>query len=78
MCSNSLYYITLLYVFICLYFRIITILTLYSVLLILYFVLTFPHPGLSWIYGNKDDDDDDETIASVTHNKKNDYNGLAM
>jgi hypothetical protein len=24
------------------------------------FVLTFPHPGLYWIYGNKDDDDDDE------------------
>jgi hypothetical protein len=21
------------------------------------FVLTFPHPGLYWIYGNKDDDD---------------------
>jgi hypothetical protein len=20
--------------------------------------LTFPHPGLYWIYGNKDDDDD--------------------
>jgi hypothetical protein len=24
------------------------------------FVLTFPHPGLYWIYGNKDDDDDDD------------------
>jgi hypothetical protein len=23
------------------------------------FVLTFPHPGLYWIYGNKDDNDDD-------------------
>jgi hypothetical protein len=22
--------------------------------------LTFPHPGLYWIYGNKDDDDDDD------------------
>jgi hypothetical protein len=22
--------------------------------------LTFPHPGLFWIYGNKDDDDDDD------------------
>jgi hypothetical protein len=24
------------------------------------FVLTFPHPGLCWIYGNEDDDDDDD------------------
>jgi hypothetical protein len=22
--------------------------------------LTFPHPGLYWIYGNKDDEDDDD------------------
>jgi hypothetical protein len=22
------------------------------------FILTFPHPGLYWIYGNKDDDDE--------------------
>jgi hypothetical protein len=22
--------------------------------------LTFPHPGLYWIYGNKDDGDDDD------------------
>jgi hypothetical protein len=22
--------------------------------------LTCPHPGLYWIYGNKDDDDDDD------------------
>jgi hypothetical protein len=27
-----------------------------------YFVLTFPHPGLYWIYGNEDDDDDDEGL----------------
>jgi hypothetical protein len=60
MCSNSLYYITLLYIFTCLYFRIITVLASYSVLLILYFVLTFSHPGLYWIYGNKYDDDDDD------------------
>jgi hypothetical protein len=24
--------------------------------------LIFPHPGLYWIYGNKDDDDDDDDI----------------
>jgi hypothetical protein len=35
--------------------------------------LTFPHPGLCWIYGNKDDDDDDddEVIGSIgTHSLK--------
>jgi hypothetical protein len=53
MYSNSLYYITLLYVFTCLYNCIdIVLCTAYFV-----FVLTFPHPGLYWIYGNKDDDE---------------------
>jgi hypothetical protein len=52
MYSNSLYYITLLHVFTCLYNYIgIVICTAYFV-----FELTFPHPGLYWIYGNKDDD----------------------
>jgi hypothetical protein len=56
MYSNSLYYITLLYVFTCLYNYIdIVLCTVYFV-----FVLTFPHPGLYWIHGNKDDDDDDD------------------
>jgi hypothetical protein len=55
MCSNSIYYITLLYVFNCLYdYTDFILCTAYFV-----FVLTFPHPGLYWIYGNKDDDDDD-------------------
>jgi hypothetical protein len=27
--------------------------------------LTFPHPGLYWIYGNKDDDDDDDVKDSL-------------
>jgi hypothetical protein len=31
-----------------------------EVLCTAYFVLIFPHPGLYWIYGNKDDDDDDD------------------
>jgi hypothetical protein len=54
MYSNSLYYITLLYVFTCLYNYIdILLCTAYFV-----FVLTFPHPGLYWIYGHDDDDDD--------------------
>jgi hypothetical protein len=53
MYSNSLYYITLLYVFTCLYSYIdIVLCTAYFVS-----VLTFPHPGLYWIYANKDDDD---------------------
>jgi hypothetical protein len=52
MYSNSLYYITLLHVFTCLYNYIdIVLCTAYFV-----FVLTFTHPGLYWIYGNKDDD----------------------
>jgi hypothetical protein len=56
MYSNSLYYITLLYVFTCPYNYIdIVLCTAYFV-----FVLTFPHPGLYWIYGNTDDDDDDD------------------
>jgi hypothetical protein len=60
MCSNSLYYITLLDVFICLYNYIAFILcTAHFV-----FVLTFPFPGLYWIYGNKDDGDDDELPQS--------------
>jgi hypothetical protein len=54
MYSNSLYYISLLYVFTCLYIDIV-LCTAYFV-----FVLTFPRPGLYWIYGNKDDDDDDD------------------
>jgi hypothetical protein len=54
-CSNLLYYITLLYVFTCHYNCIDFVLcTAYIV-----FVLTFPHNGLYWIYGNKDDDDDE-------------------
>jgi hypothetical protein len=58
MYSNSLYYITLLYVFTCLYNYIdIVLCTAYFVFV---FVLSFPHPGLYWIYGNKDDDDDDD------------------
>jgi hypothetical protein len=57
MYSNSLYYITLLYVFTCLYNYIdIVLCTAYFVFVC---VLTFPRPGLYWIYGNKDDDDDD-------------------
>jgi hypothetical protein len=60
MCFNSLYYITLLYVFTCLYNYIdIVLCTAYFV-----FVLTFPHLGLYWIYGNKDDDDDDDDDES--------------
>jgi hypothetical protein len=56
MCSNSLYYITLLYVFTCLYNYIDFVLcTAYFV-----FVLTFPHPGLYWVYGNKDDGDEED------------------
>jgi hypothetical protein len=27
--------------------------------------LTFPHPGLYWIYGNKDDDDDDSIKSTI-------------
>jgi hypothetical protein len=47
------YYITLLYVFTCLYNYIgIVLCTAYFV-----FVLTFLRPGLYRIYGNKDDDD---------------------
>jgi hypothetical protein len=50
----------LLYVFTCLYnYTDIVLCTAYFVLV---FVLTFPHPGLYWIYGNKDDDDDDDPI----------------
>jgi hypothetical protein len=50
------YYITLLYVFTCFYNYIDFVLcTAYFV-----FVLTSPHPGLYWIYGNKDNDDDDD------------------
>jgi hypothetical protein len=65
MCSNSLYYITLLYVFTCLYNYIDIILcTAYFV-----FVLTFPHPGLYRIYGNKDDDDDDDDDDSDDDNE---------
>jgi hypothetical protein len=46
--------IDLLYVFTCLYNYIdIVLCTVYFV-----FVLTFTHPGLYWIYGNKDDDDE--------------------
>jgi hypothetical protein len=64
MYSNSLYYITLLYVFTCLYNYIDTVLcTAYFVFV---FVLTFPHPGLYWIYGNKDDDDDDDDESPYT------------
>jgi hypothetical protein len=48
-CSNLLYHLD--YVFTCLYNYIDFVLcTAYVV-----FVLTFPHPGLYWIYGNKDD-----------------------
>jgi hypothetical protein len=62
MYSNSLYYITLLYIFTCLYNYIdIVLCTAYFVFV---FVLTFPHPGLHWIYGNKDDDDDDDDDES--------------
>jgi hypothetical protein len=58
MYSNSLHYITLLYVFTCLYnYTDIVLCTAYFVLV---FVLTFPHPGLYWIYGNKEEDDDDD------------------
>jgi hypothetical protein len=28
--------------------------------------LTFPHPGLYWIYGNKDDDDDDDNKCRLS------------
>jgi hypothetical protein len=49
MCSSLLYYITLLYVFTCLYNYI------DLVLCTAYFV-----SGLYWIYGNKYDDDDDD------------------
>jgi hypothetical protein len=56
--SNSLYFITSLYLFTCLYFRIITILTSYSVLLILYWL--FHIQDCIGFYGNKDDDDDDD------------------
>jgi hypothetical protein len=54
-CSNLLYHLALcIYVYI--YYNIDFVLcTAYFV-----FVLTFPHPGLYWIYGNKDDDDDDD------------------
>jgi hypothetical protein len=35
------------------------------------FVLTFPHPGLYWTYGNKDDDDDllqsSPTLCTLSH-----------
>jgi hypothetical protein len=33
--------------------------------------LTFPHPELYWIYGNKDDDDDDDDddAAAATHSR---------
>jgi hypothetical protein len=35
--------------------------------------LTFPHPGLYWIYGNKDDvvvdDDDDDDVSSFCHHQ---------
>jgi hypothetical protein len=49
----------MLYVFTCLYNHIdIILFTAYFVS-----VLTFPHPGLYWIYGNKDDDDDDRGIG---------------
>jgi hypothetical protein len=33
--------------------------------------LTFPHPGLYWIYGNKDDDDDDDDLLSMDSNDTN-------
>jgi hypothetical protein len=36
----------------------------FLVLLIYLYVLTFPHPWLYWINGNKDDDDDDENYNS--------------
>jgi hypothetical protein len=61
MYSNSLYYITLLYVFTCLLNYIdIVLCTAYLV-----FVLTFPHPGLYRIYGNKDDGDDDDDTRII-------------
>jgi hypothetical protein len=65
MYSKSLYYITLLYVFTCLCNYIdIVLCTAYFV-----FVLTFPHPGLYRIYGNKDDDECLGLVKSENHNE---------
>jgi hypothetical protein len=51
------------YVFTCLYNYIdIVLCTAYFV-----FVLTFPHPGLYWIYGNKDDYDDDDNDSNYSY-----------
>jgi hypothetical protein len=57
----------LLYVFTCLYnYTDIVLCTAYFVLV---FVLTFPHPGLYWIYGSKDDDDDDDVLCDNSWGK---------
>jgi hypothetical protein len=32
--------------------------------------LTFPHPGLYWIYGNTDDDDDDYDEIKIWFRRK--------
>jgi hypothetical protein len=45
----------LLYVFTCLYNYIDIVLCTANFVFVI--VLTFPHPSLYWIYGNKDDDD---------------------
>jgi hypothetical protein len=36
-------------------------------LFVFVFVLTFPHPGLYWIYGNKDDDDVGKSETKDSH-----------